>query len=231
MSRAALEALEEILGYRFARPELLEQAVTHISYANEVLGCAMQGNERLEFLGDAVLEVVSSRWLFDHLAVPEGQLSRTRAALVCENSLCQVALDHGLGRFLRLGKGLEQAGGRSRPAILEDMVESIFGAVYLDGGLEAVTPIIEKWVLTRLRMGEDLRDDKTKLQELVQAGPGGAVEYRLEEESGPPHRRVFRMSVYYDGKKYGCGSGGSKKEAEQKAAAQALQRIRGKKWS
>ena len=231
MNRARLEELEKILGYHFENPELLEQAVTHISYANEGLGSAMRGNERLEFLGDAVLELVSSRWLYDHLAVPEGQLSRTRAALVCENSLCQVAMDYQLGQFLRLGKGLEQAGGRTRHAILEDMVESIFGAVYLDGGLEAVTPIIEKWVLSRLRMGEDLRDDKTKLQELVQAGAGGAIEYRLEEESGPPHRRAFRMSVYYNGQKYGSGSGGSKKEAEQKAAAQALKRMRGKKWN
>lgn len=227
MSAAKLHGLEEILGYSFKNPQLLQQAVTHISYANEVLGDAMQGNERLEFLGDAVLELVSSRWLYDHLDTPEGQLSRTRAALVCENSLYQVAQTYGLGQFLRLGKGMELADGRNRPAILEDLVESIFGAVYLDGGLEAVRPLIEKWVLSRMQQGTDFRDDKTKLQELIQAEKGGTLEYHLEEESGPPHLRTFVMSVYYNGQCYGTGSGSSKKEAEQKAAAQALERMRG----
>ena len=227
MNTAKIKGLEDILGYHFKNPQLLVQALTHISYANEVLGDAMQGNERLEFLGDAVLELVSSRWLFDHLAVQEGQLSRTRAALVCENSLYQVAVAHNLGQFLRLGRGMELADGRNRPAVLEDVVESIFGAIYLDGGLEAVTPIIEEWVLSRFQQGTDLRDDKTRLQEYVQAGPGGTIEYRLEEESGPPHMRTFVMSVYYNGQCYGTGSGRSKKDAEQKAAAQALERIRG----
>ena len=174
-----------------------------------------------------MLELVSSRWLFDHLNGPEGQLSRTRAALVCEASLHQVAVEHGLGRFLRLGKGMEMAEGRKRPAVLEDLVESIFGAIYLDGGLESVAPLIESWVLSRLRQGSDLRDDKTRLQEYIQARESGAIEYRLEEESGPPHARTFVMSVYYNGERYGTGSGSSKKEAEQKAAAQALERIRG----
>ena len=227
MNTAKISQLEAILGYHFHNPTLLQQAVTHISYANEVLGDASQGNERLEFLGDAVLELVSSRWLFDHLNGPEGQLSRTRAALVCEASLHQVAVEHGLGRFLRLGKGMEMAEGRKRPAVLEDLVESIFGAIYLDGGLESAAPLIESWVLSRLRQGSDLRDDKTRLQEYIQARESGAIEYRLEEESGPPHARTFVMSVYYNGERYGTGSGSSKKEAEQKAAVQALERIRG----
>lgn len=231
MNAGKLKQLEKILEYSFRNPELLQQAVTHISYANEVLGDAMKGNERLEFLGDAVLELVSSRWLYEHLPVSEGQLSRTRAALVCEASLHQVAVAYDLGQFLRLGKGMEMADGRSRPAVLEDMVESIFGAVYLDGGLEAVTPVIERWVLSRLQQGTDLRDDKTRLQEYIQSGTGGVLEYRLEEESGPPHLRTFVMSLYYGGQEWGRGSGSSKKEAEQKAAAQALERMKGHAWN
>lgn len=231
MKEETLRQLEDILKYHFQNPDLLMQAVTHISYANEVLGDAMKGNERLEFLGDAVLELVSSSWLYQHLAVSEGQLSRTRAALVCEASLYQVALSHDLGRFLRLGKGMEMADGRSRSAVLEDMVESIFGAVYLDGGLEAAAPLIERWVLSRLQEGTDLRDDKTRLQEYIQSGPGGTLEYCLEEESGPPHLRTFVMSLRCNGQEWGRGSGSSKKEAEQKAAAQALERMKGHAWN
>lgn len=220
MEAEQLRKLEEILAYHFKDPKLAEMAVTHTSYANE-LGDLSQSNERLEFLGDAVLELVSSEWLYRHSESDEGRLSRVRASLVCSASLSSVAEEKNLGQFLLLGKGAEKMGTRTQPAILENMTESIFAAVYLDGGLENARRLIERWVLNVEHIKERTLDAKTKLQETVQAG-GGEVTYRLDHTDGPPHLPTFTVSVCIDDKPVAQGTGHSKKEAEQQAAQAAL---------
>lgn len=227
MNKQFFQEIEAILEYHFRDPSLLEQALTHISYANEKWNDPLRCNERLEFLGDAVLELVTSRFLYERMEVAEGQLSRTRASLVCERSLAAVASEKGLGKYLILSRGMEMEDGRTRPAILEDLVESLIGAVYLDGGLEQASALIHRWILDRWHQEDDLRDYKTQLQELVQENPSGTVEYRLEQKSGPAHQPVFTIGVYYNGECFGVGSGTSKKEAEQQAAEEALTRLRG----
>ncbi|MBQ5960563.1 MAG: ribonuclease III [Firmicutes bacterium] len=220
--------LEEILQYHFNDESLLEQAVTHVSYANEELKDLSRSNERLEFLGDAVLELVTSRFLFDRMDSPEGLLSRTRAGLVCEESLAKTAAAYGLGRFLLLSHGMERTSGRTQPAVLEDLVESLFGAVYLDGGLEEAAKVIERMVLSGWREDMPLKDYKTMLQEVLQEEEELIPEYVLISESGPPHKKVFTAEVRWKGHTYGQGTGSTKKEAEQQAARMALPEARGK---
>lgn len=221
-----MRELEEKLGYRFENIGLLEHAMTHSSYANEHRSAGITSNERLEFLGDSVLGMVVAEYLYaTHPDMPEGELTRTRAALVCENSLYEVARALNLGRYLRLGKGEDAGGGRSRPSILADATEATLAAVYLDGGVESVIPIIRTYILDKEQEKAVDRDYKTALQELVQRHPGQAVSYRLVEETGPDHARVFVMEVSVGGRPVGVGRGRSKKEAEQMSAKAALEKL------
>ena len=226
-----MRTLEEKLGYTFKNKALLENALQHSSYANEHRNAGTRSNERLEFLGDAVLGVVTADYLYRrHPDLPEGDLTRIRAALVCEESLHEVARSLGLGRHLRLGRGEEQGGGRERPSILADATESVFAAVYLDGGIGAASQLIHRVLLDAEKeevVEERRRDYKTALQELVQRTPGRTITYRLVEETGPDHCRVFVMEVSVDGQVSGRGEGRSKKEAEQAAAKAALKLLGG----
>lgn len=218
--------LEEKLGYHFRDRSLLEHAMTHSSYANEHRASGVTSNERLEFLGDSVLGMVVAQWLFEtHPDMPEGELTRTRAALVCESSLYEVAKVLGLGRCLRLGRGEDAGGGRTRPSILADATEATLAAVFLDGGLDAVRAIIRTFILDKEEEKAVDRDYKTGLQELVQRERGRTITYRLMEETGPDHARVFVMEASVDGVPVGTGRGRSKKEAEQMAARAALESL------
>ena len=216
--------LEDKLGYRFKNRALLENALQHSSYANEHRGTGMRSNERLEFLGDAVLGVVTADYLYKkHPDLPEGDLTRIRAALVCEGSLVQVAKSLDLGSYLKLGKGEAHGGGRARPSIQADAVEAMLAAVYLDGGIGQARKLIHDLVLTDEKEKTAAgRDFKTALQELVQRESGQVLAYRLTGESGPDHAKTFCMEVQLNGKAIGAGQGRSKKEAEQAAAKAAV---------
>lgn len=221
-----MRELQERLGYHFRDVSLLEHAMTHSSYANEHRSSGITSNERLEFLGDSVLGMVVAQWLFlAHPDMPEGELTRTRAALVCEDSLYEVACALDLGRWLRLGKGEDAGGGRRRPSILADATEAMLAAVFLDGGLEAARAIIRSFILDKEREKAVDRDYKTGLQELVQRDPGHTIAYRVVKETGPDHARIFVMEVSVDGVPTGVGRGRSKKEAEQMSAKAALEKL------
>ena len=221
-----MKKLEDKLGYRFHDAGLLENALTHSSYANEHRGTGITSNERLEFLGDSVLGLIVAEYLYQtHPDMPEGELTRTRAALVCEDSLHEVALALNLGSYLRLGKGEAAGGGRTRPSILADATEAMLAAVYLDGGFGAAWGIVQNFILNQEREKAVDRDYKTGLQECVQRTPGKNVTYRLVEEIGPDHNRIFVMEAAVDGKVVGQGRGRTKKEAEQLAAKTALEHM------
>ena len=221
-----LQVLEKKLGYTFRCKEQLQAALYHSSYANEHRCCGVSSNERLEFLGDAVLGLVTADYLYHkHPDLPEGDLTRMRAALVCEESLYEVAQSLGLGNELRLGKGEEAGGGRQRASILADATESVFAAVYLDGGLEAARALIHRVLLDKERetdVEERRRDYKTELQELVQRRSNQTLQYELVSASGPDHAKVFTSRVLLNGQPIGKGQGHSKKEAEQAAAHAGL---------
>ena len=221
-----MKTLEEKLGYTFQNPKLLENALTHRSCANESRG-RLQSNERLEFLGDSILGMVVADHLYrNHPDLPEGELTRTRAALVCEESLVEVARELGLGEYLRLGKGEESGGGRQRPSIRADAVEAVLAAVYLDGGIGSARKIIQKYILSREVAGlTKPHDYKTALQELVQRESGQVLRYRLTGEEGPDHNKRFFVAVDLNGACVGSGTGRSKKEAEQMAAKAAIEAL------
>ena len=222
-----MHPLEEKLDYRFQDPQLLERALTHSSYANERLGGALESNERLEFLGDSVLGQVTADHLYrSHPDLPEGDLTRMRAALVCEEALAKVARRWGLGEYLRLGRGEDQNGGRQRDSILADAVEAILAALYLDGGIAQARRTIRAFVLSQEDQAGEGRDYKTALQELVQRTPGHTLRYALLRETGPDHCKAFWMAVTLDGEQIGAGQGRSKKEAEQQAAKEALEGLK-----
>ena len=218
--------LETIIGYKFKNPKLLETALTHTSYANESR-TPVQHNERLEFLGDSVLQIVSADYLFHAYADrPEGDLTRIRSSLVSEGALFQFAQEINLGEYLRLGRGEEAGGGRQRPSIRADAVEAVLAAVYLDGGIGSARKIIQKYILSREVAGlTKPRDHKTALQELVQRQSGQVLHYRLVGEEGPDHDKRFFMEVDLNGTPVGAGSGRSKKEAEQMAAKAAIEKL------
>ena len=223
-----MKALEEKLGYSFSDDTLLRHALTHSSYANEHRSEGMTSNERLEFLGDSVLGMVVADHLYrTHPDMPEGELTRTRAALVCEDSLYEVAQTLELGKYLRLGKGEDAGGGRRRPSILADAMESVLAAVYLDGGIAPARRLIRRLILDQEREKAVDRDYKTALQELVQRTPGSTIAYRLVRETGPDHCRVFVMEVSVGGDVAGQGEGRTKKEAEQMAAKAAIEKLGG----
>ena len=221
-----MKTLEEKLGYTFRDPSLLENALTHSSCANESRG-KLQSNERLEFLGDSILGMVVAEHLFrNHPELPEGELTRTRAALVCEESLVEVAQVLGLGNYLKLGKGEESGGGRNRPSIRADAVEAVLAAVYLDGGIGSARKIIQKYILSKEIVSmKSSRDYKTALQELVQRESGQVLKYQLVGESGPDHDKRFYVEVLLNGNSVGRGEGRSKKEAEQMAAKAAIETL------
>ncbi len=220
-----METLEAKLGYSFRDRGLLENALTHSSYANENHSPG-GSNERLEFLGDSILGMVTADFLFkEHPDLPEGDLTRTRAALVCEDSLVEVADRLDLGAYLRLGRGEDSGGGRERPSIRADAVEAVLAAVYLDGGLVEARKIIRRFILDKESEKSASRDYKTTLQELVQRENGRVLSYHLTGESGPDHAKVFSVAVDLNGETVGEGSGRSKKEAEQMAAKAAIARL------
>ena len=218
-----MKTLEEKLGYTFQDASLLENALTHSSRANERRG-RLQSNERLEFLGDSILGMVVADHLYrGHPDLPEGDLTRTRAALVCEESLVEVARELDLGEYLRLGKGESSGGGRERPSIQADAVEAVLAAIYLDGGIGSARKFVQKYILSREVAGlTKPLDHKTALQELVQRESGQVLRYRLVGEEGPDHNKRFFVEVDLNGEPIGSGSGRSKKEAEQMAAQAAI---------
>ena len=226
MHRKDIQTLEEKIGYRFKDKELLLLALTHTSYANEHKNEAKGSNERLEFLGDAILDFIAAEFLYTgYPEVREGELSKTRASMVSEKPLAASARDLCLPEFLRLGRGEEITGGRERNSIISDAMEALIAAVYLDGGFDAARSLVRNAVLFDLK-GEDLfRDRKTPLQEIYQ-DRNQHVTYEVTGESGPDHDKRFTVSALVDGKVIGTGTGKSKKEAAQRAAEQAMQNLR-----
>ncbi len=225
-----MKTLEEVLDYTFQDKTLLENALTHSSYANENRASGAVSNERLEFLGDSVLGMVTADHLYrTHPDLPEGELTRTRAALVCEGSLYEVAKVWDLGRYLRLGKGEESGGGRERTSILADAVEAVLAAMYLDGGVGTARKAIHRFVLSGEERAEAAnRDYKTALQELVQRQSGQILVYHLTGENGPDHAKTFTVEVLLNHTPVGTGTGRSKKEAEQMAAKSAIEKLENK---
>ena len=225
--KGELLALAQRLGVTFHDIGLLHTALIHTSYANEAQG-RVAHNERLEFLGDAVLELASSTYLYTHFpTLPEGELTKTRASIVCSAALAKIAARLGLGEYLLLGHGEEMSGGRARTTNLEDAFEAVLGAIYLDQGWETARDYALRQLspeFDQVRHGENLQDYKTLLQELVQKTPGSTIAYELLEATGPDHAKHYRYAVVIDGKTCGEGEGSSKKEAEQQAARMALAR-------
>jgi len=225
-----IKDLENAIGYRFQNIMLLQNALTHSSYANEYWHDSLKSNERLEFLGDSVLGMVVAEYLYRSFPKrPEGELTKMRADMVCEQALSRVANRLGLGAHLLLGNGEEQTGGRERPSILADAVESVIAACFLDGGMTAAKAFIEKFVLCDVSGSKPQNTDyKTALQELVQQKKDQQLCYRLTGESGPDHDKQFMVEVSLNGMVIGCGSGTSKKRAEQDAAKAALEKLKNK---
>lgn len=218
-----LRELEEIIGYTFKQEGLLRQALTHSSFANEKHMKKLSDNERLEFLGDAVLEVVSSEFLFaNYPKLPEGDLTKLRASIVCEPTLALCTREISLGKFLYLGKGENQTGGRERKSILSDALEAVIGAIYLDGGFEPARAFIHRFILTDIENKKLFYDSKTILQEVVQGNYEESLHYELLAEEGPDHDKRFRVAAKIGDRQIGEGSGHTKKAAEQEAAYQAL---------
>ena len=215
--------LEEKIQYRFHNRRLLRQALTHSSYANEQRINRFADYERLEFLGDAVLELVSSDFLFrEEKDMAEGQLTRRRSSIVCEPALAFCARDIALEEYILLGKGEEATGGRRRDSIVSDVMEAVIGAIYLDSGIEEASGFIHRFILSDLEHKQLFYDAKTILQEMIQQEGKETLHYELLKEEGPEHAKTFLVEVMLGDQKLGSGSGHSKKAAEQQAAYQAL---------
>ncbi|MCI8441834.1 MAG: ribonuclease III [Provencibacterium sp.] len=215
--------LEKEIGYIFQDKSLIEVALTHSSYANEVKR-RTKYNERLEFLGDAVLSIIVSDYLFHKFHLPEGELTKLRASLVCEKTLDLFAQKIALGEYLRLGKGEEMTGGRKRPSICSDAFEALIAAIYLDGGIEPARAFVLPFVVGMLEEhATPFKDYKTLLQEIIQQNPEERLHYVLVEESGPDHDKHFVVEVHLNSNVIGSGEGRSKKTAEQQAARRALE--------
>lgn len=224
-----LDVLENRIGYRFQDVALLKQAMTHSSFTNEQRINKAKHYERLEFLGDAVLELVSSEFLFnENPEMPEGRLTKMRASMVCEPALAFCAKDLELGQFMRLGKGEESTGGRNRDSITSDAMEALIGAIYLDGGMDAAKRFINHFILSDLENKVLFYDSKSNLQELIQGTLKKEFHYELLEESGPEHDKTFVVEVIMERESLGKGFGRTKKAAEQQAAYQALLLLRDK---
>lgn len=214
-----MKSLEKNIGYTFKDKELLKTAVTHSSYANENRG-GLNYNERLEFLGDAVLQLITSEKLFcENPTMPEGKMSKVRAALVCEDALAGYSTEINIGEYMLLGKGEEMSGGRHRPSILADAFEAVTGAIFLDGGMENAKKFVLRFLDAAHR---SLQDYKTLLQEIIQKNPGERLSYVVTGETGPDHDKSFTVEVHLNSNIIGKGTGKSKKQAEQAAAKEAL---------
>lgn len=221
-----LSCLEQKIGYEFRNPKLLRHALTHTSYANEQHKGHEGSNERLEFLGDAVLELASSEFFYrTRPDLPEGSLTKMRASFVCEPALAYCAEQIPLSPWILLGRGEEQTGGRMRPSIISDAMEAVIGAIYLDGGFEEARGFIYRFILDDIEGKQYFYDAKTILQEEIQKRGEGDLTYTLVSEEGPDHRKVFTSAVLFHGEELARGSGGSKKHAEQQAAYEALRSL------
>lgn len=222
-----IKDLEVAIGYRFQNIQLLQNALTHSSYANERWHNSLLSNERLEFLGDSVLGMLVAEYLYHNFPNrPEGELTRMRADMVCEQTLAAAANRIGLGSHLLLGHGEEQGGGRHRNSILADAMESVIAACFLDGGIEAALKVVQQFILVEVPVTKlHNADYKTKLQELVQQKKNQVLSYRLAGQSGPDHDKQFDVEVSLNGSVVGSGSGSSKKRAEQMAARSAIEKL------
>ncbi len=224
-----LDELQSKIGYSFKNRDLLKQALTHSSFANEQKINKLKNYERLEFLGDAVLELVSSEFLFkENPQMPEGQLTKLRASMVCEPALAYCAKDIDLGSYMLLGKGEETTGGRYRSSITSDVMEAIIGAIFLDGGIEEAKKYIYRFILSDLENKILFLDSKTILQEEIQKKKDAQLRYELVSEDGPDHNKEFAVEAYLNDVLIGSGSGRTKKAAEQQAAYEALLKMKGK---
>ena len=225
-----MEELEERIGYHFVNQELLRQALTHSSFSNEQKsGVHIKDYERIEFLGDAVLEVVVSDYLYhSNLNIPEGELTKMRASMVCEPSLAFCARDIELGKYMFMGKGEENTGGRERDSIIADGMEAVIGALYLDSGMEEAKKFIFRFILNDLEDKQLFFDSKSTLQEIAQGRFKSGVRYEPVDEKGPEHDKTFTMKVWIGNECMGEGNGRTKKAAEQQAAYQALLKLREK---
>ena len=221
-----MKEFEKLIEYSFNNKSLLKQALTHSSYANEHRGSNIKHNERLEFLGDAVLSIVVADYIYANCPeLPEGELTKLRSALVCEKALYKFGKMINLGNYLYLSKGEKNGGGADRPSIVSDAFEAIIAAIYLDGGIEPAKKHILKFVVPEIKnqRKKPFKDYKTTLQEIVQKNPGEKIEYILTSESGPDHNKHFVFEVHLNSNVIGKGGGRSKKEAEQNAAREALE--------
>ena len=222
LKKEKIKELEEKIGYEFKKKELIWQALTHSSFSNEQKINKYKNYERLEFLGDAVLELLSSQFFFEtYPDMPEGEMTKLRSSMVCELALAYCARDISLGDYLLLGKGEEITGGRTRDSIISDVMEAVIGALYLDGGLSEADAFVKKYILSDLESKQLFYDSKTILQEEVQRD-GQSLTYELVSETGPDHDKVFMVEARIDGQTVGKGQGRNKKSAQQQAAYQAL---------
>jgi len=228
MNEQQLSELQDKLDYRFINPQLLKNALTHSSYANENIKKGISSNERLEFLGDSLLGMNIAFLIFNNdSAMTEGKMTKLRAELVCERSLAALATELDLGKYLSLGRGEDNGGGRSRPSILADSFEAILAAIFLDGGYEPVEKLISVYFKPRLEQPlKSYADYKTALQETVHVKPGQTLLYNVVREFGPDHDKSFTIEVNLNGKTIGTGSGKTKKNAEQEAARVALETVK-----
>ena len=231
MSKLNPELFSEGIDYRFSDISMLENALNHSSYSNERNLPYTANNERLEFLGDAVLELIVSRFIFTHNPdMPEGNMTTLRASLVCEQSLADAARQIGLEQYVRLGRGEEKTGGRHRDSILSDAFEAVIGAIYLDGGLEEAERFVTTYILTDIESKSLYHDCKSKLQEIVQEffHENSDIAYEVIEETGPAHAKIFTVSCRIQGHEFSVGTAHTKKKAEQEAAYKTLVRIKDK---
>ena len=218
-----LQPLMEAIGYHFRNEALLEKALTHSSYSNEG-SVRRESYERLEFLGDSLLGFITARYLYEKDRGPEGELTKIRAAVVCEKALCSYSQALNVGKYMRLGRGEAQNGGAQRPSILADMYEAILAAIYLDGGMEPAETFVLRFIVPEAenQRRRHFKDYKTALQEIIQQNPGEQLEYVLVGASGPDHCKIFTVEVHLNSNVIGRGHGHSKKEAAQQAAREAM---------
>jgi ribonuclease-3 len=223
-----LQTLEARINYHFSEPSIIFHALTHSSYANEMRLSKENNNERLEYLGDAVLELVTSEYVYkEYPDLSEGDLTKLRASIVCEQTLSACARDINIGEFLLLGKGEDISGGRERDSILSDALEAVIGAIYLDGGFTNAKEFITSFILLDVKNKVLFFDSKTILQEIIQnENNKQKLRYKLISEEGPDHNKTFTIAVCIGNDEIGCGTGRTKKAAEQEAAYQAIQKLR-----
>jgi ribonuclease-3 len=222
-----MKSFEDVISYKFNNKSLLETALTHSSFVNENRKYASEDYQRLEFLGDSVLGFLTAEYLYSKENITEGIMTRMRSELVSEKALYEVAKAIDLGKYIRIGKGEEHMGGRERPSVLSDIVESVIAAIYLDSGMDAAKNFVMRFVLNDVHMASaEVSDDyKSALQELIQHDPSNILSYELIEEKGPDHSKTFTFAALLNGEVVGTGSGSTKKSAEQAAARNALEKI------